>query len=229
MLIRALVLALAAIVLDGCVSRPPVQSKRDVLWQIASRCMDVAGRDYCSACPAPIVGTCADADTCQESTQVWAHTPGFVAIRDLKMCGCPVGFVHGLAMPRAKVSGVEDPQRSERIWAFAWAAARARIPNEPEIALVVNPQMQRTQDQLHVHLVRLLPDARARLADRSPLKTRQLDQVWELAARRAASTGLLHYGVLVARDTQAPDGFLVVVQPDNPEDEFTAADCRGPS
>ena len=80
-----------------------------------------------------------------------------------------------------------------------------RIADEQQIALVVNPPgLERTQDQLHVHLVRLGPGARARLAADSPARTPDLDQVWDVAARHAAARGLATYGVLVMRDDGGP-------------------------
>jgi CDP-diacylglycerol pyrophosphatase len=155
---------------------------------------------------------------------VWAATGDFVAIRDIKMCGCAPGFVHGLAMPRDRVIGAEDPRRPAGIWSFAWGVARQRIADADEIALVVNPPDARGQDQLHVHLVRLLPDARTRLEARAPARVAELDAVWEAAALRAAEAGIGRYGVLV---TRAPaGGFLVVPAATSPEREFTASQCR---
>jgi CDP-diacylglycerol pyrophosphatase len=147
-----------------------------------------------------------------------------VAIRDVKMCGCAGPFVHGLAMPRAKVGGVEDARRPAGIWAFAWDAARARIGREAEIGLAVNPRGLRTQDHLHVHLVRLKPEARTRLGASAGTTVDRLDAVWDAAARQAAASGMDDYGVLV---TRAPaGGFLVVAYTGSPEDDFTDALCR---
>lgn len=155
---------------------------------------------------------------------MWAKTADYVAIRDIKMCGCPPEFIHGLALPRSRVTGVEDPRRPAGIWAFAWDVARRRIADEQQIALVVNPPgAWRTQDQLHVHLVRLEPDARARLATLSPARTPRLDQVWDVASRHAG--GVEDYGVLVARDGVS-NGFLVLTAARSPEEQFTVALCR---
>ena len=92
---------------------------------------------------------------------MWAKTKEFVAIRDLKMCGCPPGFVAGLALPRARVTGIEDPRRPEGIWPFAWQVARTRIPDERQIALAINPKDARSENQMHVHMLRLRPETRA--------------------------------------------------------------------
>jgi CDP-diacylglycerol pyrophosphatase len=152
---------------------------------------------------------------------VWTEAAEYVAIRDVKMCGCAAPFVHGLALPKRSFSGVEDPARPAALWTFAWTAARAAIPDEREIALVVNPRRTRGQDQLHVHLVRLRPDARGRLATVAA-EVPSLEDVWASAARSAAAAGLEDYGILVAR---GDSGFFVVVRPGSPEDEFTVSRC----
>jgi len=77
----------------------------------------------------------------------------FTALRDIKMCGCPSDFVHGPALPIYRVTGVEDPLRPEGIWQFAWDVAIQRMKPE-SIALVVTPRLHRSQNQLHVHLLR---------------------------------------------------------------------------
>src|SRR5262249_36266283 len=149
----------------------------------------------------------------------------YVAIRDIKMCGCPLGFVHGLALPRARISGVEDPRRQAGIWTFAWETARRRIPNEAEIAHVVNSPARRAQDQLHVDLVRRAPGARMRAPAQALARSAGLDQTWEVAARAAAAAKVDSYGVLVMRDDTGR-GFLVLVDPSSPEDGFTLSTCR---
>jgi CDP-diacylglycerol pyrophosphatase len=219
------VLALvAAAMLTGCA--PHAGGSRDILWRIVSQCLDATAPGYCTTCASPIEGTCGDARGCEATVDVWAKTADYVAIRDIKMCGCPTGFVHGLALPRARVTGVEDARRPAGIWPFAWQTARSRIADEQEIALVVNPPgLERTQNQLHVHLVRLRPGARARLAADSPARAPHLDLVWDAAARHAAAKGLESYGVLAMRDDSADD-FLVITQRESPEYEFTAATCR---
>lgn len=221
--IRLLVLVGVAVV-AGCA--PQGGGSRDVLWRIVSRCLDASAPGYCSTCEAPIEGTCGAARGCRATVDVWAKTPDYAAIRDIKMCGCPTGFVHGLALPRARITGVEDPGRPSGIWRFAWDTARSRIADEEQIALAVNPPgLGRTQDQLHVHLVRLTPGARARVLADSPARSPDLDRAWDVAARDAAGRGLATYGVLVIRDGAA-GGFLVLARPVSPEAEFTAGTCR---
>jgi len=94
---------------------------------------------------------------------VLATTPEFVAIRDMRECGCRDGFFAALAIPRSRVTGIEDPRRPEGIWPFAWSVARARIVDEEEIGLVINPENARSQNQMHVHLSRLKPEERRRI------------------------------------------------------------------
>jgi CDP-diacylglycerol pyrophosphatase len=199
--------------------------RSDVLWRIVSECLDPGESGYCSRCAWPIEGSCGAGRDCRSSTQVWAETRDYVAIRDIKMCGCPLGFVHGLALPRASVTGVEDPRRPAGIWAFAWETARRWISSESEIALVVNPPGRRTQEQLHVHLVRLAPGARARVVARMVAPAAALDQVWAAADRAAAAAKLDAYGLLVMRD-DTDHGFLVLVDAASPEDAFTVASCH---
>ena len=76
-----------------------------------------------------------------------------------------------------------------------------------------------------MHLVRLRPGARARLAADSPARAPHLDLVWDVAARHAAAKSLESYGVLAMRD-DAADDFLVITQRESPEYQFTAAMCR---
>ena len=200
------------------------QPSRDILHRIVARCLDSSVPDYCVWCPAPVRGQCALDGDCRRTTEVWAQTDEYVVIGDIKMCGCPADFVHGLAMPRALVSGVEDPKRPSGIWPFAWAVARQRVSEEMEIELAVNRADLRSQDYLHIHLVRLRQDARKRLASRNPLGVERLEEVWDAAARHAAGLGFRSYGVIVAR---ASDGnFLVAADDGSPEREFTEYACR---
>jgi len=200
------------------------QPSRDILHRIVARCLDSSVPDYCVWCPAPLHGQCALDGDCRRTTEIWAQTDEYVVIRDIKMCGCPAGFVHGLAMARAVVSGVEDPKRSADIWPFAWAVARQRIPEEMEIGLAINPAHLRSQDYLHLHIVRLRQDAPKKLASRNPLHVERLEGVWDAAARHAAGLGLRSYGVMVAR---ASDGnFLVAADGGSPEREFTQYVCQ---
>ena len=215
---RRLAVALALVVTAGCASADTA------LHRIVELCLDTDDLRYCSRCRNPQAGYCQLEYPCSRTTQVWALTQEYVAIRDMKMCGCPPGFVHGLALPRFTVMGVEDPRRPDGIWRFAWDVARERIPQEDEIALAVNPPAYRTQDQLHVHLVRLLPGARGRVDGLRPVRAERLEDVWAAATEHATSQGIASYGVIVLN---APDGgWLVGTVSDSPEGDFTRARCN---
>ena len=197
--------------------------RSDILLDIVSHCVNPAPANYCSQCRAPRNdAACGATLECKKSTEVWALNASYTAIRDLKMCGCPASFVHGLALPLATVRGVEDPARPDGIWQFSWDVAVGRMETE-SIALVVNPQFHRSQNQLHVHLLRLGKDARQQLDKHAPVYVGRLDQVWASAAQSAAAKGLSDYGVLVAQQSQ--NDYLVVVTAESPEDAFTQARC----
>jgi len=211
-----LVLVLAA----GCAS---AGSSRDALLRIVTDCLDTGAPRYCARCPSPQAGTCDLQYPCTCTTEVWAETAEYVAIRDLKMCGCPDGFVHGLAMPRYPVRGPEDPRRPEGLWRFGWDVARSRMQDEREIALLINPPALRTQDQLHIHLVRLLPGARARIDALRPAGIARLEEVWLAVEQHAAGRGLAAYGVIVVQSLDR--GWLVAADPGVTETALTIARC----
>jgi CDP-diacylglycerol pyrophosphatase len=195
--------------------------KRDALWEIVSTCLDPGAADYCTACISPREEAGCNCP-CRNSTQVWAESKDFVVVRDRKMCGCPEGFVHGLALPRNRVSGVEAAARPDGIWEYAWTSAARRMP-ENEIALAVNPKGKRSQDQLHVHLVRVKRDS----LPSDPRRTARIDalgSVWQVAAGKAAKLGWQDYGVLVVKGMES--GYLVVIDEHSTEYNYTRAECR---
>jgi CDP-diacylglycerol pyrophosphatase len=167
---------------------------------------------------------------CRETTDVWDQTADFVAIRDQKMCGCSGDFVHGLALPLRQVTGVEDPSKAAGIWRFAWDEAVKKIGGQDKDAILIaaNPRAQRTQDQLHIHLVRMAEGAREKLLDLRPLHVKDLAGVWDIAAQHAAASGLAEdgYGVAVFFDP-ADDDFLVATSADNLEKTFSVFSCFG--
>jgi CDP-diacylglycerol pyrophosphatase len=166
---------------------------------------------------------CGGITECKKTNEVWALNTDYVAIRDIKMCGCPEDFIHGLAMPRAIVTGVEDLNRQEGIWQFAWDLGIERIEAE-SLALVVNPKSQRTQNQLHIHILRLDQNARTRFEQYSTAYVDNLQRVWLIAENIAKTKGLNDYGVLVVK---ALDGkYVVLVSPNSPEADFTIWKCQ---
>jgi len=199
-------------------------ASRGALWDIVNNCLDTSALDYCVVCGVPrMESTCPGQMVCEANLEVWSETSNYVALRDRKMCGCPDDFVHGLAIPRAHVIGVEDPRRPNRIWSFAWEVAKKRIDDEMDIALAVNPARFRSQDQLHVHIVRLKKDARQRIARYSPVRVGSLDQVWSVAREKAREQKLDDYGVLVVAHPEG--GYLVLIDRDSTEKLFTEATC----
>lgn len=198
---------------------------REILWDIVSNCIDPGAADYCTRCSWPRAGTkCAEELVCKQTTEVWSETDQFVAIRDRKMCGCPADFVHGLVIPRSRVTGVEDPRRPDGIWGFAWETALQRLGPGPETALAVNPTGNRAQDQLHVHIARLQKDARERFAKSRVVRVANLDDIWREAGRAAAAAGLADYGVLVT--THPEGGFLIVVGKESMEKTYLVERCK---
>jgi len=216
---RRVFAALGLAVVAGCASAG--DSPR-MLHRIVFECLDTSHPGYCARCPAPQAGICQLEYPCARTTDVWALTQEYVAMRDMKMCGCGPTFVHGLALPRFTVTGVEDTRRPNGIWSFAWDVTRTRIP-EDEIALAVNSREARTEDQLHVHLVRLLPDARARVEALEAVRVERLEDVWAAATTHAASRQISSYGVIVLRASDG--GWLVAAVSGSPEAAFTRARC----
>ena len=198
-------------------------ARSDILKHIVTQCVDLNKKDYCSNCALPRVDSaCISNAECRQTNEVWAMNQDYVAIRDIKMCGCSSDFVHGLALPRLTITGIEDPLREEGIWNFAWDVGLRRI--EPmELALAINPKSERTQNQLHIHILRLEPKARILFPKYSSVITQNLDNVWMLAEQIAKSKGLLDYGVLVIKAQHS--GYLVLVSPESPEGAFTQWKC----
>lgn len=198
----------------------------DILLDIVQNCIAPQSANYCQKCRAPVASAlCGNQDSCQKTTEIWSSNEAFVAIRDIKMCSCPANFVHGLVLPKQTITGVEDPLRPDAIWPYAWDIASTRI--EPEsIALVINPKNFRSQNQMHIHLVKLKPKARQEL---EKLRNDQVDnllQVWNAAKQSAKEQQLEDYGVLVMRN--ASGTFNVVLTVESPGKTYTEYVCDRP-
>ena len=198
-------------------------ARSDILLHIVTQCVDPSATNYCVNCMLPRADAkCGNISECKQTNEVWRLSTRYAAIRDIKMCGCPSDFIHGLAMPRKVVTGVEDPNREEDIWQFAWDVGIERIEAE-SLALVVNPPSQRTQNQLHLHILRLDQNARTRFDQYNTVYVDNLENIWFAADKVAKSKGLNDYGVLVAK---ARDGkYLVLVSQNSPEAAFTIWKC----
>jgi CDP-diacylglycerol pyrophosphatase len=202
--------ALAALLMLALTANAWAAGNRNALWHIVGHCLDSTAANYCTTCPAPLEeSTCAQGASCLGTTQIWNRTQDYVAIRDRKACGCPDNFVHGLAMPLKPVSGQAEGGRPDGIWEFAWQTAENRIRDILGIALIVNPPAWQSQDQLHVHILRLRSNARDRLSAKAA-RIPNLVSVWSSAKELAKAASLDdRYGVLVLRDTEG--GYLLVV------------------
>jgi hypothetical protein len=219
----------AAIAVAGCAaSRDHPGTGPSALWTIVSRCVDRQTAAYCS-CP-PFELSCCGNPSTPDADVVWARTADFVVIRDLRMCGCPPGFVSGLAMPVTRVSGIEDPRRPEGIWRFAWEAARVRIPDEQAIGLVLNPPDARTQNQMHVHLLQLRAEVRPWLDGEAPappgvqvIPVPDLDAVFAAVQARVGADHMRDTGVLVARGRRG--GWRAVLTHQTSPQAFTLNRC----
>ena len=116
-------------------------ARSDILLHIVSQCVDPSKENYCSNCMLPRrEANCGGITECKKTNEVWALNRQYAAIRDIKMCGCPAEFIHGLALPREVITGVEDLNREEGIWQFAWDNGIERIEAQ-SLALVVNPRL----------------------------------------------------------------------------------------
>ena len=199
-------------------------TNRDVLLHIVQECIHTDAPNYCQRCRSPRAqAACTSESVCKKTTEVWASNTDYVAIRDIKMCGCPSSFVHGLVLPFQTITGVEDPLRPEGIWQFAWDVAIQRMDTS-SLALVVNPQNFRSQNQLHVHLVRLQPQAREHFKSFPSAIIPQLSNVWQKASELATQYQLKDYGLLVSQNETGE--FRVVITAYSPEDLFTNYVCR---
>ena len=199
-------------------------SRSDILLNIATQCINPKTQNYCNQCVSPrIDSSCGNPQDCKNTTEIWSENEQFVSIRDIKMCGCSKDFIHGLTMPRSEVTGIEDIRRQEEIWQFAWETSKKII--EPDlIALVVNPKSHRSQNQLHVHLVRIDPKVKNKFNAYIFTYVKNLNHVWETAGKLAAKNSLIDYGILVTRATS--NQFTVLITPNSPESEFTIWKCN---
>jgi len=197
----------------------------DILLDIVQNCTVPQSANYCKKCRAPVASAmCGNENSCQKTTEIWSSNEAFVAIRDIKMCSCPADFVHGLVLPKQTITGVEDPLRPDAIWPYAWDIATTRIAPD-SIALVINPKNFRSQNQMHIHLVKLKPQARLELQKLRNDEVQNLLQVWTVAKQSAQEQKLEDYGVLVMRN--ASGTFNVVLTAESPGKTYTEYVCDG--
>ena len=197
---------------------------RDILLGIAEKCLDTKAPNYCSACSIPSTDSaCTNQGQCRLSLDLWSLSEEFASFRDAKMCGCNKEFIHGLTIPRQTVTGVEDPRRPDTIWDFAWRVGLERVP-EQELALVVNPKNKRSQDQLHVHMLRYFPERQSEMNQYRVAEINDLKSVWRVAKEYADQKNWNDYGVLVMKNDR--NSYSVFVTPFNSEHAFTQYRCN---
>jgi len=196
------------------------------LQKLVTSCIDTSGEDYCAACPWPRTNSsCVTARICTKSTEVLRENGNYIAIRDKKMCNCPEpGFVHGLAIPRALIGGVESSNRPSGIWKFAWETAIDLGIHPMDVALAINPNTDRSENQMHIHITRLLPGARTGFQKEHTSRVESLDQVWRVSRENAARAGFIDYGILAIQGLDS--GYDVIVSEHNPEHRYTIYRCK---
>jgi CDP-diacylglycerol pyrophosphatase len=146
------VLAFAAAVGAG----PARAADPDVLWKIV--------HDQC----VPNLQKHQNASPCAEVDLEGGAERGYAVLKDL------VGNTQFLAIPTARVTGIEDPAllaaKAPNYWAPAWTArfytfarAHKELPRNA-IGLAVNSVQGRSQNQLHIHVDCVQPALRRYLA-----------------------------------------------------------------
>jgi CDP-diacylglycerol pyrophosphatase len=212
------------IVLCSVLSSCSGQNSR--LQRLITSCIDTSGEDYCAACPWPRTdSSCVTAGICTAGTEIWRENGNYIAIRDKKMCSCSrAGFIHGLAIPRALIGGVESSNRPNGIWKFAWETAIDKGINPIDVALAINPNTDRSENQMHIHITRLLPGARTGFRKDYTSRVDRLDQVWHASRENAAKAGLVDYGVLVIQGFD--NGYDVIISEISPEHQYTRYRCN---
>jgi CDP-diacylglycerol pyrophosphatase len=159
------------------VMAPPVHANRLALWTIVhDRCLA-----NLSAGKAP--------DPCARVTLSGVASQGVAILKDI------VGKAQYLAIPTRRITGVESPDiladDAPPVWSEAWKArdlVNARLGVELSrgaLAIAVNSSLKRSQDQLHLHVDCLAPDAAAALAAYKQNLTREWHVLpFEMAGRR---------------------------------------------
>ena len=211
-----------------------------ILWEIVSCADPVSLWQAPPGCQSRLPAPAKICPTIKFQDKSDAHA---VVVNDSKMNACAnPEFVHTLTIPRNRVCGVEDPDRlteAAGAWEVAWKAGVRLIPEVENIGLVVNSPLQRTQNQLHIHTVRLKPavpgggeSARRRLEAEGPVRVDRLDQVWHAAQIHASAHGRSGgYGIVVMLDdssTSAESGSAWLVTSTDGSQGVGAADDRSP-
>jgi CDP-diacylglycerol pyrophosphatase len=126
---------------------------------------------------------------CESVDMSLGEDNGVAILKDL------VGVAQFLAIPTRRIAGVETPEildpSAPNYWRAAWAARRGMearlgkaLPRQA-VGMAINSSLARSQDQLHIHIDCLAPEARAALdAHGSELTTEWRPLSFDLAGRR---------------------------------------------
>jgi CDP-diacylglycerol pyrophosphatase len=163
---RLLVVVVGALALTACAALAAA-SDRDALWRVVRAC---AADARLTGLPLP----------CLAVDLKGGEERGHVVLR-------PPWSNDMILSPTRRVIGVEDPYllspEAPNYFAEAWrardmiATANGRPPDRDQIALIANSRVVRVQDQLHIHIGCLVPQARrvvAEAAQRLPADTWRL-------------------------------------------------------
>jgi CDP-diacylglycerol pyrophosphatase len=153
-----IVSVVVALTVSAAFAAYAMELHRMALWQVVRACVT----DYkLTGAPFP----------CLEVNLSGGEARGDVVVR-------PPLTDDTILSPTRRIKGVEDPflqsPEAPNYFDAAWRAraflkdAAGRVPERDEIALFVNSAIVRTQDQLHIHVSCLLPDARRTLAAVAP-------------------------------------------------------------
>ena len=154
--------------------RPAIAHDPDVLWKIVhGRCLPSLRANHT---PAP----CVSVDI------AGGETTGFAVLKDIE------GPSQYLLIPTGKITGIESPAilapGATNYFAHAWDAVTlvderlGRVLPRRDLALAINSESGRSQNQLHIHIDCISMSARAAL-DRAAM---HIGTHWQMLPRRLA-------------------------------------------
>ena len=226
-MISASIICITNLYAQSSFAQPSVALSRDTLLK-AIECIKKNTHEAVKATHAHPVSLC--------NTTIMAFVPNqYLLLQGKKMSDCHVNATtHGvpptsqyidlLVLPLTKVTGVEDQHRPNGIWQQAWTIAQSYLPDNGLIVLAANPRHYRTQDQLHIHILRQQPGIINYVNKLKPIYISSLsgavDPVWAAAERHSNShinSGELGIAVLFDHIKQK---FAVVTSTDPTERTF---------
>jgi CDP-diacylglycerol pyrophosphatase len=110
-----------------------------------------------------------DPKPCSEVNLANGEENGYALLQDL------FGRTHYLLIPTRRVYGIESPELllpdSPNYWQAAWLAKKyiasqfGQILPRNKVGMAINSAMQRSQDQLHIHIDCIQPEVLTQLSD----------------------------------------------------------------